>query len=108
MQQILEFVMLLCFGLSWPISVYKSITSHSTKGKSPIFLIAIIVGYFAGISGKLVGGDVTYVLILYCLNLLVVSVDLGLYFVNRHRERAEKMAAPSSEEKPTAAASTIY
>lgn len=87
MQAMFEFIMLICFGLSWPISVYKSFTSRSTKGKSPVFLFAIIVGYLAGITGKLVGGAVNYVLILYCLNLAVVTADLCLYFVNRRREK---------------------
>jgi len=45
MQQTLEMIMLICFGLSWPISVYKSLTSHSTQGKSLVFMIAIIIGY---------------------------------------------------------------
>lgn len=87
MQQIFEMVMLLCFGLSWPISVYKSLTSHSTQGKSLVFMIAIIIGYIAGITGKLVGGQISYVLVIYCFNLTVVSFDLMLYFVNKRREK---------------------
>ena len=79
--------MLICFGLSWPISVYKSITSKSTKGKSPIFLIAIIVGYIAGIAGKIVSGNINYILILYSINLAVVLTDFIIYFINLHNER---------------------
>ena len=87
MTQILECVMLICFGLSWPISVYKSITSKSTKGKSVIFLIAILVGYLAGICGKLLSGNINYVLILYVINFLIVSTDFVVYFINRNREK---------------------
>ncbi len=87
MVQICECVMLICFGLSWPISVYKSITSKSTKGKSPIFLIAIIVGYIAGIAGKIVSGNINYILILYSINLAVVLTDFIIYFINLHNER---------------------
>ena len=76
MQQIFELVMLICFGLSWPISVYKSLTSHSTQGKSLVFMLAIIIGYISGITGKLLGGQINYVLGMYCLNLTVVSFDL--------------------------------
>ena len=47
--QIFEFIMLACFGLSWPISVYKSIKSKSTQGKSVVFIVAIIIGYISGI-----------------------------------------------------------
>ena len=87
MQQIFELVMLVCFGLSWPISVYKSLISHSTQGKSLVFMIAIIIGYLSGITGKIVGGQINYVLGMYCFNLTVVSFDLMLYFVNKHREK---------------------
>ena len=86
--QIFESIMLLCFGMSWPISVYKSIRSRSTKGKSAVFIIVIILGYISGIAGKIVNNQLSYVLVLYCLNLVVVSVDLGLYFVNLKREKS--------------------
>ncbi len=92
MVQICECVMLICFGLSWPISVYKSITSKSTKGKSPIFLIAIIIGYIAGIAGKIVSGNINYILILYSINLAVVLTDFVIYFINHHSERRSTKA----------------
>ena len=85
--QIFEFIMLACFGLSWPISVYKSIKSKSTQGKSIVFIIAIIIGYISGIIGKIVNDQLTYVLIIYCFNLIVVSVDFILFFINRKREK---------------------
>ena len=85
--QIFEFIMLACFGLSWPISVYKSIKSKSTQGKSIVFIIAIIIGYISGIIGKIVNHQLTYVLIIYCFNLIVVSVDLVLSFINRKNEK---------------------
>ena len=84
--QIVEFIMLACFGLSWPISVYKSIKSKSTQGKSIVFIIAIIIGYISGIIGKIVNHQLTYVLIIYCFNLIVVSVDLVLFFINRKND----------------------
>jgi len=89
-KEIFELIMLVCFGLSWPMSVYKSLTSRSTQGKSVFFIIAIIVGYISGIIGKLIGGQYNYVLAVYCLNLLIVSADLLLFFINRHREQALK------------------
>ena len=85
--QIFEFIMLACFGLSWPISVYKSIKSKSTQGKSIVFISAIIIGYISGIIGKIVNLQLTYVLIIYCFNLIVVSVDLVLFFINRKNEK---------------------
>lgn len=86
MKEIFELVMLVCFGLSWPISVWKSLKTRSTQGKSLVFMLAIIIGYVSGILGKLVSGQLSYVLIIYCFNLTVVSFDLFLYFVNRYHE----------------------
>ncbi len=86
MTQIFEFIMLICFGLSWPISVYKSITSKSTQGKSLVFIFAIIIGYVCGIMGKIVSGQINYVLGLYIFNLIMVSIDMVLYFINKNNE----------------------
>lgn len=86
MVQIFECIMLLCFGISWPVSVYKSYTSHSTQGKSLIFMSAILIGYIAGITGKILSGNINYVLLVYMFNFFVVSIDFFLFFVNRKRE----------------------
>lgn len=90
MVQIFESMMLLCFGISWPVSVYKSYTSKSTKGKSVVFTIAILLGYICGILGKIIGGNINYVLCLYVINFCIVCIDFALYFVNRQRELAEE------------------
>ena len=89
--QIFEIIMLICFGLSWPISVYKSVRSRSTKGKSAVFIVAIIIGYISGILGKIVNHQLSYVVVLYCLNLIVVSADLALYCLNAKHEKEEGM-----------------
>lgn len=90
MVEVFESIMLICFGISWPISVYKSITSKSTKGKSAVFMIAILIGYISGITGKMISHNINYVVVLYFVNFMVVSLDLVLYFINRKRE--EKVA----------------
>lgn len=86
MVQCFEGIMLICFGISWPVSVYKSFTSRSTHGKSVIFIIAILIGYIAGISGKILSGSINYVLIIYIFNFIVVFCDFVLYLINRKRE----------------------
>ena len=91
---ICETIMVICFGISWPLSIYKSATSKSTKGKSPYFTMAIITGYVAIIIGKIVLGEFTYWLdilkfVLYIVNLVMVSTDLALYFRNRRIEKSE-------------------
>lgn len=95
MTEIFEFTMLICFGMSWPISVYKSLTSKSTNGKSVVFIVAIIIGYVSGIIGKIIGNNINYVLALYCFNLMVVSFDLLLYFRNRRLESQMECQAAS-------------
>ena len=90
MAEIAEVIMILCFGASWPFNVIKSYKARTAKGKSPVFLCLIILGYIAGIASKFLNetymaaiNEKWYVLFFYCLNLLMVSVDLALYFRNR-------------------------
>jgi hypothetical protein len=73
-----ELMMLGLFGISWPVSVYKTWKTKQTVGKSLVFIIAILVGYIAGIIHKLLY-SLDYVLVLYCINLINVSLDLILY-----------------------------
>ena len=95
MPELLEIVMLLCFGASWPINAAKSYKARTTKGKSIFFLLLIELGYIAGISAKLLNPtfDYTtkwYVLFFYVLNFLMVGVDVAIYFRNR---KLDKLAA---------------
>ena len=54
MSEILEILMIVSFGCSWPLNVIKSYKSRTTKGKSLMFLCLIFFGYIAGIASKLV------------------------------------------------------
>ncbi|OGO91714.1 MAG: hypothetical protein A2Y17_13150 [Clostridiales bacterium GWF2_38_85] len=83
MAQALEAIMVVCFGISWPLSIYKSLKAGTAKGKSIFFLIMIFIGYISGISWKLVDGNITYVFWFYVLNGIMVSFDIALYFRNR-------------------------
>ena len=78
--------MLICFGLSWPISIRKSIVSCSTKGKSIAFEYFVWLGYAFGVMGKLLAPQKSYVLIPYLLNLVMVSIDIALYARNKKLE----------------------
>lgn len=91
MAQLFEVFMLICFGISWPISVVKSIKSKSTGGKSLVFTVVIIIGYVCGITSKIMAGNLTYVLWLYVINLIIVSVDLVVFVINKHRENQCKV-----------------
>ena len=89
MVELLEIVMIVSFGASWPMNVMKSYKARTTKGKSLAFLLLILFGYVAGIASKLVNesymanfGQKWYVLFFYVLNFVMVFVDLCLYFRN--------------------------
>ncbi len=84
MAQIFEIGMLICFGLSWPFNIAKSLRARTAKGKSMLFQIIVIVGYLMGLAGKFVSGNVTYVAAVYVLDILMVSCDL-LITLRNHR-----------------------
>ena len=93
--EILEILMVVCFGFSWPMNVIKSYHARTTKGKSLPFLLLICTGYVFGIAGKLIGGSYKwYVLFFYVLNLCMVSLDVAMYARNykldQKNERAGK------------------
>ncbi|MDO5044462.1 MAG: hypothetical protein Q4E22_04105 [Coriobacteriia bacterium] len=77
-----ETIMVFCFGISWPLSVYKSWTSKTSKGKSLLFELAIWFGYLAGLIGKFVTQTYTIALVFYLINITMVSIDIILYFRN--------------------------
>lgn len=83
MTQILEAAMLICFGFSWPMNVYKNFKAKTAKSMSLPFILLIISGYIAGICAKICSHNVSYVLVVYVLNLLIVAVNVVIYFVNR-------------------------
>ncbi len=97
--EILEIAMLVCFGCSWPISVYKSIKVRTSVGKSAVFNILLIVGYVAGIVSKflkmepfmvanaadgLKKGIFIFALIMYFVNLAMITANLVLYYMNKN------------------------
>lgn len=89
MSEILEIIMIVSFGASWPLNVIKSYKARTTKGKSLAFLLLIFFGYIAGIASKLCNeaymtsfASKWYVLFFYVLNLLMVGTDLCLYYRN--------------------------
>ena len=82
MSSILETIMLICFGLSWPINLRKAYLARTAKDTSLSFILLIITGYIAGILAKLVSGQINYVLIGYFFNLIMVSCNLIVYFRN--------------------------
>lgn len=94
--EILEIVMIVSFGASWPLNVMKSYRARTTKGKSLPFLCLILFGYIAGITSKLVNqtymaafASKWYVLFFYVLNFVMVAADLIIYFRNLSIDKKE-------------------
>lgn len=83
MTEFLEATMLICFGLSWPISVMKNYKSGTTKNMSLRFTLLIIAGYIFGIAAKLINGVYNFVLAVYVLNLAVVVLNIFVYARNK-------------------------
>lgn len=86
--QILEAVMLVCFGCSWPINLRKNYRAATAKSMSLGFILLIIFGYAAGITAKAIlvanGKEVHwYVWAVYIFNICVVSLNIPVYFRNR-------------------------
>ena len=92
MSSILEAIMLICFGLSWPINTMKAYKARSAKNMSLPFILMIILGYIAGISAKVLMNQTNYVLVVYFINLVVVSLNLVVYFRNKKLDVIEKIA----------------
>ena len=94
MAEILETIMLLSFGFSWPMNVIKSYKARTAKGKSLAFMLLIFFGYIAGIASKFVNetymanfSSKWYVLFFYFLNIFMVGIDIILYFRNRKLDK---------------------
>lgn len=98
MSEFFEMLMIVSFGISWPISVYKSYRSRTANGKSVAFTYFIWIGYLFGIISKLMKQSLTYVFVFYIINLITVSADILLYYRNRRidQQTAEK---PMTEER---------
>ena len=85
--EVLEALMVLSFGISWPASIVKSYTSRTAKGKSLFFMSMIAFGYLCGIAWKVNVYNSTgvwhYPAYFYLLNLVMVCTNIGLYLRNR-------------------------
>lgn len=102
MTDLLEALMIFCFGLSWPLSIRKSWISRTAKGKSLFFEFFIWIGYVFGIIRKImlwseanaVGSALDWLFYLgwffYVLNIVEISIDMLLYFRNKKLDEARE------------------
>lgn len=95
---LLEALTIFCFGLSWPISIRKSVISRTAKGKSLFFEIFLLIGYACGITRKVIqltamdeSGLLFFLsFFFYILNFIMISIDVALYFRNSALDRARE------------------
>ena len=93
---LLEALTIFCFGLSWPISIRKSLVSRTAQGKSLFFEVFLLIGYAFGIIRKCMQlttlGSTGFIFYLsfffYILNFIEISIDVALYFRNVRLDKA--------------------
>lgn len=91
MAEILEAVMLICFGLSWPMNAWKAYRARTAAGTSWQFILLITLGYVAGIAAKFCAGAINWVLAVYFLNMIFLGFNWAIYFRNRMLDKTTAM-----------------
>lgn len=87
--RILEAAMLICFGASWPLAIFKTLSVRKVTGKSLPFLCLVFIGYGAGLGAKFATAAVrqeavSWVALFYAANGAMVFTEILLYL--RFRE----------------------
>ncbi len=101
---IMETMMVVCFGISWPLNIVKAWRSKTAKGTSIMFYFFIWIGYIFAMTGKfaLIYDNAPlpwyetvkwYVMFFYVVNILMVSAGIIIYFRNKllDIEKAKKI-----------------
>ena len=89
MASFLEALMLICFGLSWPINALNAWKARTAKATSPVFLALITFGYVAGTAAKFVGHNINWVLGVYIFNLVMLAINDLIYLRNLRLDARE-------------------
>lgn len=94
MADVLEILMLVCFGASWPLNILKSWRARTAKGKSILFNILIFGGYVFGAASKFVmlanGNAVKIqVIVVYLFNAVMVLADCVLFVRNKRLDASD-------------------
>lgn len=91
---IMETLMVVCFGISWPLNIVKAWKSRTAQGTSLLFYSFIWIGYIFALAGKFVTiynnpsqpWFVTvhwYVMFFYVVNIIMVTAGIIIYFRNK-------------------------
>jgi hypothetical protein len=78
----LESIMLLCFGLAWPVANLRMLRTRRSEGKGLAFTLIVMVGYLAGTCAKWISGPpgapLPGVFWLYAVSGASVTMNLSL------------------------------
>lgn len=106
MDNILEMLMIIFFGISWPLNIVKAWKARTQKGSSVLFYSFILAGYLFGLGSKYIrlqNGVATpgYVWFFYILNAVMVSTGIAVYFRNGIYDRkAAHSQSPHTDGEP--------
>lgn len=82
----LEAIMILCFGLSWPMSIFRTLKVKQVTGKSEFFLWLVFAGYITGIFHKIFNAF-DWVIVFYIINACMVFIDIVVFYIYRNRSK---------------------
>ena len=88
-----EIMMIILFGISWPLNIFKAWRGRTAKGTSFWFTFFIAIGYVCGIVSKLFAAAAigpsywtfmrTFAFAFYFVNLSMVTASICIYFRNK-------------------------
>jgi len=80
--------MIICFGVSWPVAVWKTLRTKQVEGKSMVFIALVALGYGFGVIHKAIY-NFDWLIFLYGFNFLIVLTELGLCVIYGSRPKCE-------------------
>jgi hypothetical protein len=98
MAELFESLMVISFGVSWPLNILRAYKGRTAKGTSIFFLGCIEFGYISAVVWKLLTGDMQaffmgdftkYGCFFYILNALMVLIAILIYIRNKALDRKE-------------------
>ena len=100
---IFEILMIILFGASWPFNIVRAYKARTAKGTSLLFTLLIMIGYVFGILSKIFANNWTalriFAFVFYCINLVMLSIALLIYFRNKKLDKARDKAAANTNVK---------
>lgn len=108
---IMEMMMVVCFGISWPLNIVKAWKARTAKGSSVLFYFFIWIGYIFALIGKfiLIYHNAPqpwyetvhwYVMLFYFINIAMVSAGILIYYRNKMLDLGKNRQVSLGSMKP--------